>query len=142
MLVGSRNFETRLLFTVLGPDPSSLQHLGRQEALGAVGVVHAPLLEGAELKMQITRYSKGHLSAGKRLSCICKKHTFNTKTILPEDARGATVLLFWYSSLVFYPYTRKGNTYLRIFKEICGIWSLIISLIRVESLHELLVEEW
>lgn len=115
MLVGSRNFETRVLFQCSGarslqPNQTK-QHPGRQEALGAVGVVDAPLLEGAELKMQITRYSKGHLSAGKRLSCICKKHTFKTKTILPEDARGATVLLFWYSSLVFYPYTRKGNTY-------------------------------
>lgn len=92
--------------------------------------------------MQRNRYSKEHLSAGKTLSCICRQHTFNTKDILLKDAREATALLFWYWSLVFHPSTRKGNTYLRIFRGTYGIWYLIISLLRMESLHEWLIQEW
>lgn len=38
--------------------------------------------------------------------------------------------------------TQGRETHIRIFRGICGIWSLIISLIRMESLHELLIEEW
>lgn len=83
------------------------------------------------------KYSKEHVSAGKRLSCICKNNIFSMKDTSPGDAGEATALLFWCSTSVFSPHT----TYLKIFRRTYG--NLIFDhLLRMENLHELLIQEW